>query len=273
MAVKNLSPHAIRELISRYEVELHKLQFQLERTEQTIEELRQAIPQAEQREAGKRRAKLNGGSREREAAEETAASSEAAEATAADGGSSAAPEAGAEEQATPKRRGRRAGRPAKAGATAAATEAAAAPSAPAEETPVETEEKPRRRGRPKGTTTKAKTKTTGRGKAKPGRKKAAKDRSSGYRLSKYDELILQALDDRNKVMITNELQDFVEEQIRNEGQPVDPEEVRLRISRSLQKLVNRRKDLIKVPYEGRGFAYGRQNWFNKEGELKSKYGR
>jgi hypothetical protein len=39
----------------------------------------------------------------------------------------------------------------------------------------------------------------------------------------------------------------------------------------LQKLANRREDIKKVPYEGRGMAYALPEWLNGQGVIKKKH--
>lgn len=128
-------------------------------------------------------------------------------------------------------------------------------------------EKPARakRGRKKGSTSRAASGSK--------RSKKAKGRSGGYRLSEYDEMIFAALNDKSQVLITSDLQDYIESEMKGQGKNVSEEEIRLKISRSLQKLVNRRKEITKVSYEGRGFAYALPEWVNKDGEVKRKFRR
>ncbi len=134
-----------------------------------------------------------------------------------------------------------------------------------------------RRGRPKGSGRKAAAaKTTeeavSASKPKKGRK-SRKVKPSGYRLSEVDVLIMDALGETGKAMINSDLQTFIEDKKKAAGESFDSDDIALKISRSLQKLANRRSDLAKVPYEGRGKAYALPSWLNGKGDLKRKHKR
>lgn len=109
---------------------------------------------------------------------------------------------------------------------------------------------------------------------KPGRKKSAKkDRSAGYRLSEYDLLVFKALEVTGTAMINSEIVSFIEADQQSSGQAADADHIQTMVVRSLQKLANRRDDILKVPYEGRGRAYALPAWVNNKGELKRKHSR
>ena len=100
-----------------------------------------------------------------------------------------------------------------------------------------------------------------------------KDRSSGYRLSEYDELLFDTLRENDRAMINSEIVEYVEQKQREKGLEMAEGEVQTMIVRSLQKLANRRKEIRKVPYEGRGMAYALPEWLNAQGEIKKKHAR
>lgn len=237
MAGSNLSSGAIRELIIRYEMELSKLEFQQENTRKTIDSLKKDLKNSLNRETRDRKARLQD-----------------SESTAAE--PAPAPKA-SKQKAKP--------------ASAKDNGEQAAEAKPATTIKSATTRKRTR----KATTTKSSSKPAPRKRAKPtaSTKQKPKGRDKGYRLSEIDQIIFEALDSKGKVLITNELQDYAEEKIRESGKPVDSDDVRLKISRSLQKLANRRHDLVKVPFEGRGFAYAIPRWLNKDGEVKAKFNR
>lgn len=276
MAIENMSSLAIKDLIARYEMELSKLAFQTAKTEQTVSELREALREVARQEEESRRAYLSGDAAGSNGSsgdatldmgmdmpasglQEAESSSPEAESTA---GSEAAADDSESESEAPQKRGRR-------------PRLKATPPKPAGEQRPErsSDEAPKKskRGR-KSTKGGKKAKATAEA-ANGGGKGNKGDRSRGYRLSDTDEMIFKALEDTGKVLITNEIQDYLENAFREQGDEKSSEEVRLLISRSLQKLANRRNDLIKVPYEGRGYAYARPEWVNKDGELKRKYNR
>jgi hypothetical protein len=101
--------------------------------------------------------------------------------------------------------------------------------------------------------------------------KETKDRSSGYRLSEYDELVFDALNAHGRAMINSELVAYIEEEKKNKGENVEEGEVLKMVVRSLQKLANRRDDIKKTPYEGRGIAYALPEWLNGQGVIKKKH--
>jgi hypothetical protein len=45
------------------------------------------------------------------------------------------------------------------------------------------------------------------------------------------------------------------------------------LNRSIHKLTHRRGILIKVPYEGKGYAYALSNWVDEGGNLLEDYKR
>ena len=128
----------------------------------------------------------------------------------------------------------------------------------------------KRRGRP----AKAKGSTTEKKVTKPRQKKTKKkDRSSGYRLSEYDLLVFKALEETGSAMINSEIVSFIEADQLAKGEAADADQIQTMVVRSLQKLANRRDDIRKVPFEGRGMAYALPAWLNGKGELKRKHSR
>lgn len=125
----------------------------------------------------------------------------------------------------------------------------------------------KRRGRPaKKKNADAKPKT-----AKVKEKKERKERASGYRLSEYDELVFKALHDTDHAMINAQIVAFIEQDKAAQGENPGTEEIQTMVVRSLQKLANRRDDIKKVSYEGRGMAYALPEWLNSQGAIKKKH--
>ncbi|WP_020536215.1 hypothetical protein [Lewinella cohaerens] len=126
----------------------------------------------------------------------------------------------------------------------------------------------KRRGRPaRGKTKEAPVKPT----PKAGGKKTKKERSSGYRLSEYDELVFKALRETGHAMINTQIVAFIEADKAAQGENPGTDEVQKMVVRSLQKLANRRDDIKKTPYEGRGIAYALPEWLNGKGVIKKKH--
>lgn len=95
----------------------------------------------------------------------------------------------------------------------------------------------------------------------------------GYRLSEWDQFILQTLADTGHVLINSELMDMAFEKSKSEKLNLTQEEVRGKMVRSIHKLANKRGAIIKAPFPGKGFAYGLAAWFTGTGKLKKIYGR
>lgn len=134
-----------------------------------------------------------------------------------------------------------------------------------------------KRGRKPGSTKKALAAKAEKGTAakaeKAPRKKTKKNRATGYRLSEYDELVYKALETTSHAMINSEIVDFIEADKKAQGDNTDADTIQTMVVRSLQKLANRREDIKKVAYEGRGMAYALPAWVNNKGVIKRKYAR
>jgi ParB-like chromosome segregation protein Spo0J len=159
------------------------------------------------------------------------------------------------------------------------TEAAAALNtvADAQQAALEISDTPKRkgrrgRGRPRSQQAVAKAVNSDSKKTakKKGRKKTATRRT--YRPSEYDQYLFDCLQERGKATITSEFVSFAMDRKRAAGEEVTEDQVATMVARSLQKLANRRSDLLKVPYEGRGKAYVLPDWM-RGGKLKAKHSR
>lgn len=246
----HLKEQEIRELILRYESELHKLQYQTSKTQETISELKASL-QSSTSSLGKAAAKPQpkpAAKPQPAAAVEPAAAEEPAEAPAQE----AAEEAPAAEAKKERRQRITAKLP-----------------KPRETQPAE---KKGSRGRPR------KDGTQGPAVAKEPKaaKKAKADASEGrggYRLSTFDLYIIEALNQKGYVLINNELQSFIEGKLAEIGESLPSAEVMQRISRSLHKMTNRRNDVVQVHYAGRGHAYALPEWVDEKGNTKAKFQR
>jgi hypothetical protein len=89
----------------------------------------------------------------------------------------------------------------------------------------------------------------------------------GYKLSPWDSLVMNSIKDAGKARISQEILDYVSIKMKESGKSVTDAEVKNKVIRSLQKLANRRKELKKVPYAGKGFAYALPEWFDEKGKL------
>lgn len=110
---------------------------------------------------------------------------------------------------------------------------------------------------------------------KPGRKpkRGRKPlRTPGYKLSDWDEFLIQTIRENNKPMTSAELIDAALEMVKKENMNVDEVAVKGKIARSLQKLANKRGTLGKGSSAGKGYVYGLGEWFfARSGRLKKAY--
>ena len=233
----NLTPAELQELISRYESELRKLEFQVSKTYETIAELRithkqnitkpvavaPVAPVASKPELKRKR----GRPRKVVAVVETPAPKKASKTKIKENKTQATP-------ATPKRKR---GRPKKVVETTTATLS-------------------------KKASSKAKAA------AKPTKRKRRK--TGGYKLSDWDSFVLGTLEKTQQILIKSE---FVEiatlEGTLTSG--MASEDIYEKITRSIHKLANKRKAIVKAPFPGRGFAYALPGWLSSNGKLLKQY--
>lgn len=93
----------------------------------------------------------------------------------------------------------------------------------------------------------------------------------GYKLSFWDEYVIKSILKSNRAIITQEIIESVQEQAAQAGVRTNLDEVKKRVIRSLQKLVNRRGDLVKVAFKGKGYAYAMPEWLTPRGKLDKNY--
>lgn len=126
-------------------------------------------------------------------------------------------------------------------------------------------------GRPKAATkaTKASVSSTPDAPKKRGRKPNQK--LGGYRLSDWDTMIVDGITTAGKALIKSELLDLAAQKNSAEKLGLDEQALNVKISQSLHKLANRRDDLVKVSFPGRGFAYALSSWKTSKGDLPKKY--
>jgi hypothetical protein len=90
---------------------------------------------------------------------------------------------------------------------------------------------------------------------------------TGYKLSDWDNFVIQSIEQSGKTQITSEIIDFVKIKMAATGKKTNENEIKNKVTRSLQKLVNRRGDLSKVSYKGKGFAYALPQWVGANGKI------
>lgn len=145
---------------------------------------------------------------------------------------------------------------------------------------------PKRRGRKKKSETEKKPAAA---KSKRGRKpgvKATKQvpkaqptdqqpegKRGGYKLSIWDQFILDTLSTKGITLINSEIYNLAKDYAQDNDIDISNVELRGKLSRSIHKLANKRGEIIKVEFPGKGYAYALQNWVDGNGELHQKYQR
>ncbi len=151
--------------------------------------------------------------------------------------------------------------------TVSASEAASEPDVK------ETAKKTAKPSKGKGRKAAGKKRGPGRPPKTENKKKRAKSESKkdkGYRLSEWDEFVINSLQAKQKALITSDFSDIAK------GNPdikAGDAQVKVKLNRSLHKLANKKGILVKVEYPGRGYAYALADWLNNKGELPKKYAR
>lgn len=103
-------------------------------------------------------------------------------------------------------------------------------------------------------------------------KRVRRIKSDGYRLSYWDEFILNTISEKRKPLINSELYDACLSKSMQENLNLNETQLQGKIARSLHKLSNKRTTLRKFDIPGRGYAYGLGEWFfAKSGKLKKVF--
>lgn len=135
------------------------------------------------------------------------------------------------------------------------------------------EKMPKRRGRPATSQHEAETRQETpqpAAKTATASKRIPKKRT-GYRLSEWDKFIIDNLEDAQQVLINSQLMELAKEKVDRDNLKLDDIQLRGKLNRSIHKLANKRGELIKVDYPGKGFAYGLSEWADENGEVESRY--
>ncbi len=93
----------------------------------------------------------------------------------------------------------------------------------------------------------------------------------GYRLSEWDLFILEKLEEKGHILVNADFFDLALPFVKEKNLDLDDTQIRGKISRSIHKLANKRNEIIKTNFPGKGYAYGLKSWFNAQGKLKKKY--
>lgn len=93
----------------------------------------------------------------------------------------------------------------------------------------------------------------------------------GYKLSEWDTFLLEMLEDENRLMINHELLELAFKRAKALGSTLSDKQIKGKVTRSLNKLVNKRGYIMKAKYQGKGHAYGLAQWFFKNGNVKQEW--
>ena len=93
-----------------------------------------------------------------------------------------------------------------------------------------------------------------------------------YPLSDWDRFILDGIKNAGKVLINQEILDNMVNGAREKGLFKDLNDVKVKLNQHLVKLANRRGDVVKVKYKGRGHAYALKEWMDGR-RVKAEYKR
>ena len=253
MKGQNLSLLEKQQLVESYQSEVKKLQFQTALLKEAVSSLKESIKED----------KKAGVTIEASAASIVASMEPSSSTPATKKRGRGRPPKKASAKTSQKKRGP--GRPPKKAVSAAAnlsdSESATAP------------QKKRGPGRPpkKAASATVKSKTASKSTAPKKRGRKPNQKVGGYRLSEWDALIVDGIKQAGKALIKPELLSLAEQKNKAERLGMDDAAINVKISQCLHKLSNRRDDLVKVNYPGRGFAYALGEWKNSKGEVPKKY--
>ena len=76
-----------------------------------------------------------------------------------------------------------------------------------------------------------------------------------YPLSKWDNIIIDVIKENGRPTTSKEIYDSAMQKAKEQGIAMEEVKMKAKINQCLVKLTNRRHDLKKVKYKGRGFAY------------------
>jgi hypothetical protein len=250
MSKTQLSSSEIQDLINRYHSELKKLEFQVDEVITTIAQLERLLENV----SGREKSAI---SKVKVKKSKSLAVSPSLSLTSAKKGVRGRPRKIKEsEKATPGKAVAK-----KAGTKKAVAKKAAAKKATTKKAVTK-----------KAIAKKAITKKAITKKAAP-KKATKKPKKSGYKLSAWDQYVIDSIKQAGQIRITQEIIDFVKTKAEADKLNTNDEEIKNKVTRSLQKLANRRNDIIKVPFKGKGFAYAIPDWYGVKGKLDTKFKR
>lgn len=93
-----------------------------------------------------------------------------------------------------------------------------------------------------------------------------------YPLSIYDTMILNTLEEAGKAQLSKAIIEAVRVKAIDAGIFETEEKLRSKINQCLVKLTNKRHDLKKVNYKGKGYGYALPVWYDDRGRLRKEFG-
>ncbi|MCB0706953.1 MAG: hypothetical protein KDC34_16675 [Saprospiraceae bacterium] len=99
-----------------------------------------------------------------------------------------------------------------------------------------------------------------------------KKSSSGYQLGEWDEFIIHNISLHQRALISSDLFDLAKNKLISDGQEnVSDFDLRGKLNRSIRKLANDHRRIIKASYPGKGYAYALIEWADESGAIGSEY--
>lgn len=92
------------------------------------------------------------------------------------------------------------------------------------------------------------------------------------KLSPWDQFIMTTLQTKDKVLIMSEFLEIVKNDF-DGAKGWTEAKIKSKLNAVFHKLANKKGSIVKISFEGRGFAYALPKWLNPAGELKKKYRR
>jgi hypothetical protein len=102
-------------------------------------------------------------------------------------------------------------------------------------------------------------------------KKPAKAKRKPYPLSEWDKMILSGIETTGRALSSKTIFNQVKEKALAAGIFQTDEKAKAKINQCLVKLTKRRKDLVKVNYKGRGYAYALPQYLDERNKLKKEH--
>ena len=86
-----------------------------------------------------------------------------------------------------------------------------------------------------------------------------KPKRKPHKLSKWDEIVIEVIRENGQPTTSKEIYGRAMTKAAEKGMAMDELKMKAKINQCLVKLSNRRDDIMKVKYNGRGFAYSLSN--------------